>query len=83
MAYLNDLKWQKALSEYPTNQRKVLLCLSHEKYRWRTKERIVKVTGLDQDGVDRVLSELISKDMVRASFSKKKNLIFGLRERVN
>ncbi len=82
MAYLNRLKWQMELSEYGELHKKVLLALSHEKYRWRTRERIAKSTGMSESEVDRALEELISKDRVRASISKKKNVIFGLRERV-
>jgi predicted HTH transcriptional regulator len=82
MAYLNKMKWQEELSEYSELEKKVLLALSHEKYRWRTRERIAKSTGMSESEVDRALEELISKDKVRASFSKKKSVIFGLRERV-
>jgi len=43
---------------------------------------LAKTTCLPEDRVDSVLSDLISKDKVRASISKKKSVIFGLRERV-
>ena len=82
MAYLNKLKWQMEFSEYSEPDKKILLVLSHEKYRWRTRERIAKSTGMSESEVDKALEELISKDKVRASISKKKNVIFGLRERV-
>jgi DNA-binding transcriptional regulator PaaX len=82
MAYLNKMKWQMELSEYGELEKKVLLALSHEKYSWRTRGRIAKSTGMSESEVDRTLEELISKDKVRASFSKKKSVIFGLRERV-
>lgn len=82
MAYLNKMKWQMELSEYCELEKKVLLALSHEKYSWRTRGRIAKSTGMSESEVDRTLEELISKDKVRASFSKKKSVIFGLRERV-
>jgi len=82
MAYLSGLKWQAELPNYNDDERKVLLILSHDEFPWRTKERIAKTTGLPEDRVDSVLSDLISKDKVRASISKKKSVIFGLRERV-
>ena len=82
MAYLNQLKWQKQLEEYSDNERKVLMVLSHEKYRWRTRDRISKISGLSESEVDKILSELIEKNKVRPSISKKKNVIFGLIERV-
>ena len=64
------------------DETKVLLALSHDEYKWRTKERIAKSTGIGPGQVDSVLSQLIEKDKVRLSMSKKKNVIFGLRERV-
>jgi len=82
MAYLNDMQWQSELFKYDDNERKVLLTLSHEKYRWRTKERIAEKTGLSASEVDKILAKLMSQNEVRASISKKKNIIFGLTERV-
>jgi len=83
MAYLTQLDWLKQLTGYSEEKRKVLLALSHEKYLWRSKEKISTVTGLSDFEVDSILSDLMSEDKVRASLSKKKNVIFGLRERVD
>lgn len=83
MSYLTNLKWLQNLSDFTPDQQKVLLALSHERYRWRTRDRIIEVTGLPLGVVDSVLSELIRKDLVRPSFSKKKEVIFGLKERVD
>ena len=83
MAYLTELKWMKNLSDYNTTTQKVLLVLSHEKFKWRTKDKISSKSGLSKDEIEDVLAKLLSLDIIRASFSKKKNLIFGLRERVN
>ena len=82
MAYLNNMQWQSELFKYDESERKVLLTLSHENFRWRTKDRIVKKTGLSASEVDKVLANLMSQNIVRASISKKKNIIFGLTERV-
>jgi hypothetical protein len=82
MAYLRDLEWQKRLSEFDDNQQKILLTLSLDKYKWRTKERLQEVTGLPPSKLDESLSVLIGKGIVRPSFSKTRNLIFGLKERV-
>ena len=83
MKYLSDLKWLKELSELDEPHKKVMLALSHHKYSWRTRERIAKTTGMSESEVDQVLGDLISQDKVRPSISKKKNVIFGLRERVD
>ena len=56
--------------------------MPNPKYRWRTAERIAKVTALKQSEVDSVLSELMARDFVRPSISKNKRVIFGLTERV-
>lgn len=82
MAYLNKLYWQADLSEFDEKQTKVLLVLSDDKFKWRSKERIAKITGMSDFELDEVLSGLMLRDKLRASISKNKNLIFGLRERV-
>jgi hypothetical protein len=71
------------MGRFDPDEQKVLLALSQDGYRWRTRERIAEVTGLDPQVVDEKLSDLISADLVRPSFSKKKEIIFGLRERVD
>ena len=83
MPYLNNLQWQAELFKYNDDERKVLLALSHEKYSWRTKNRIVNKTGLSEDEIDKILANLMSNNKIRASISKKKNIIFGLTERVD
>ncbi len=82
MKYLNNLKWLTRLDQFTPEEQKVLLALSHAKYKWRTRERLLDVTGLPPDTLDDTLSGLISKEIVRPSFSKNKHVIFGLRERV-
>ncbi len=82
MSYLNSLTWQSDLGSYETNQQKVLMALSSSKFKWRTKERISKSVGLSESETDETLSKLMSLNLVRASISKKKNIIFGLTERV-
>lgn len=81
--YRNDLAWQEEFDQFDPVEQKVLLALSHAKYRWRTRDRLLEVTGLDPKELDSVLARLLSRHIVRPSFSKKKNIIFGLRERVN
>ncbi len=83
MGYLTELKWMKKLDRFTDEQQKVLLALSHDKFKWRTRDRLIEVTGLDSWILDKILSELIELNMVRPSFSSSKNIIFGLRERVD
>lgn len=80
MAYRSGLQWMKDLSSFSKTQQQVLLALSHEKYRWRTRDRIASVTGLSPSELDSVLSELMEKGLVVISRSKKQNIIFGLKE---
>ena len=82
MSYRNDLKWQRELSRFDPNEQKVLLALSHEKYRWRTRDRLAEVTRLEPQDLDHVLAGLLEKDVIRPSFSKNRNLIYALKERV-
>lgn len=82
MRYLTNLLWQNRLSELSENEQKVLLALSSIKYEWRTRKKLLKKTDLDDTKLDKTLSVLISKGFIRPSFSKKKNIIYGLIERV-
>ena len=82
MAYLTNLKWLGDLAEYTREEKKVLLALSHEKYKWRSWDRLHGLTRLESRELDLILADLLEKDLVRPSFSKKRNIIFGLKERV-
>lgn len=82
MGYLTGLDWMKRLDDFTPEQQRLLLALSHDKYKWRTRDRLLEVTGMEPQHLDSTLSELIDRDTVRPSFSKNKNVIFGLRERV-
>jgi RIO-like serine/threonine protein kinase len=77
------LKWTNKLNQFNESEKKVLLALSHDQYKWRTRDAIKKVTGLEEELVDSTLSGLIQKQLVRPTFSKNKNLVFGLKERVD
>ena len=82
MSYLPNLEWMKNLQEYSGQEQKVLLALSHEKFRWRTIPNIAKASGLEPNETEQIISELVKKDLVRPSFSKSKKIIFGLCGRV-
>lgn len=82
MSYRTDLKWMKDLGRFDETKRKLLLALSHDKYKWRTRNRLIAVTQLSEEEVDDALSNLITEGLVRPSFSKSKDIIFGLRELV-
>ena len=82
MPYLNDLKWIKNLEEFSEEEKKVLLALSHDRYKWRSRDRLLELTRLSPRRLDRTLSYLIADDFVRPAFNKERNMIFGIRERV-
>ena len=82
MAYKTDLEWLRNLAEFDPEEQKVLLALSHDKYKWRSRDRLLSLTRLEPAELDSALSSLIEQRLVRPAFSKKRNLIFGLRERV-
>jgi len=71
------------IGQFTPEQQKALLALSHDKYKWRTKERLMSVTGLNEASLEKALSELLGEDLIRPSFSREKNIIFGLAERVS
>ncbi len=80
MAYRSDLDWMSRLDEFSDDETSVLMTLSHERYRWRTRDRVAAVTGLDPKLVDGIFAGLISRGLVRPSVSKRKKIIFGLVE---
>ena len=82
MKYQSNLGWQKKLKTFSEAELKVLMALSVEKYSWRTRDRIASATGFGVSEVDKILAVLIEKGFVRPSMSRKKNIIFGLIERV-
>ncbi len=83
MPYRTDLEWMGELGNFTDDEQKVLLALSKEGKDWRSKKKIHKVTGLDSPKVDEVLAGLFAKGYLRSSFSKRKNIIFGLKEIVS
>ena len=83
MPYLTDLKWIRNLDEFSDEEQKVMLALSDERYKWRTRDRLQKLTNLSTKRLERTLGHLIADDLVRPAFSKKRNVIFGLKERVD
>lgn len=82
MTYLSNLEWMRTLQAFSDQEQKVLLALSHGRFKWRTRPKISKASGLSKDEIDRLLSNLIEAGLVRPSFSRTKKVIFGLRERV-
>ena len=83
MSYDIHLGWLSQMQTFSPEQQKVLLALSNEKYKWRAKDRLRAVTALDTTTLDTTLAQLLKQGVVRPSFSKKRNIIFGLRERVD
>ena len=67
---------------FTPEQQMIIQALSGDEYEWRTAERLLAVTGLRNEALSAALTQLLREDVVKPSFSKKHNLIFGLRERV-
>ena len=82
MPYLTGLEWMKNLDEFSEEEQKIILALSHDKFKWRSRDRLIEATRLSTKRLERTLAHLIAGDLVRPAFSKKRNIIFGLRERV-
>lgn len=74
------LNWTSSFDLFDEDEQKVLAALSNEKYDWRTKSALEKVTGFDGKQLDKTLSNLLKKEVVRPSFSSSKELLFGLKE---
>ena len=82
MSYMTDLDWREDLDEFSEEEKKVLLALSHSKYKWRGRDRLLELTCLKPKRLDRTLAYLIIDDLVRPAFNKKRSIVFGLKERV-
>ena len=82
MAYLNDLDWLRKLDEFSDEEQKILLALSHDKYKWRSRDRLLALTRLSTRRLERTLAHLLVDDLVRPALTDKGNIVFGLKERV-
>lgn len=80
MSYRTGLDWMAKLGKYNDDEVSVLMALSHDKYKWRTRDRLTAVTKMPREKVDSILSEFITNGVVRPSMSKRKKVIFGLVE---
>ena len=82
MPYLDDLDWMSDLDDFSDAERRVLLALSHDKYKWRSRERIRQLTRIRPSRLDRVLSGLLEDDLIEPAFSADRKIVYGLKERV-
>ena len=83
MPYRTDFKWIEKFSEYSQEEQKVMLALSHDKFKWRNRDRLATLTKIDEKELDGILAKLIQKGDIVPSFGKKsRRIIFGLKERV-
>ncbi len=65
---------------YSPEQHQILEALSSD-VRWRSRGRILEITGLAPRALDKSLAELVHNNVVRPVFGKRE-IVFGLRERV-
>jgi hypothetical protein len=79
---LENLSWPKQLTRWTDEQQKVLIALSHDRWRWRTKEGLLGATGLDRHALDEALAGLIQEGVVRPSLSRSGDLIYALADRL-
>lgn len=77
-----NLRWIELSPQLAEAEQKILLALSSDKWEWRTKDRLLAVTGLSREELESSLAGLIRRGLVRPSFSRSRNLIYGLVERV-
>jgi hypothetical protein len=83
MAFLTEnLGWTRQLARFNHDERKVLLTLSDDRYVWRTKEGIIATAGIDKERVESILAALIEDGIVRPAFSRDRDVLFALAERV-
>ncbi len=79
MAYaVENLSWIREMPRLNDEQQKVLLALSHDRYIWRTKQGLMNATGLERDQLESALADVIARNLVRPSFSRNGDIIYGL-----
>ncbi len=80
----HNLKWRFRASEFNRDARKILLALSHKKWKWQTLDSLLSATRLDEDDFNSALKELLDDGLVAGSFIREtRQPIFALAERVN
>ena len=79
------LRWRSHASEFDTDEKKILLALSHQKWVWRTLDNLKAATRLEPDVLEEKLAGLIKKRLVKGSVYKPHTSdarpVFGLVER--
>ncbi|HZK82882.1 MAG TPA: hypothetical protein VFC46_17495 [Humisphaera sp.] len=84
MAYdVENLTWVKQWPQLNDDEQLVLLALSDERFQWRTLKGIIAATALDRAVVEEVLAKLIREKLVRPSFSREREIIYGLVDRIS
>ena len=81
MQYRNDLDWLRKFDEFSDEEPKILLALSHEKYKWRSRDRLLRLTRMNVKRLERTLAHLLVDDLIRPALTDKGNIVFGLKER--
>jgi hypothetical protein len=78
-SFVNRSAVEKPLSP---EQQKIVTVLESGEFCWRTRDRLLALTGLAPEQLDPSLASLLQQNKVRTAFSSNHNVIFGLRERV-
>ncbi len=68
---------------YPLSeeQNRIVHALTDYEFSWRSRKRLLEVTGLEPPVLDHALARLIHHQLVKPAFGKRA-IVFGLRERV-
>ena len=79
------LRWRSHADDFDTDEKKILLALSHKRWVWRTLDNLQAATRLDSDVLEEKLAGLMGKGLVKGSIYKPHSPdsrpIFGLVER--
>jgi len=76
------LDWVKHFSALTEAEQKVLVALSHDRWKWRSKKALESVTRLESSELDRTLANLVQRNIVSGGLSESGQLLFALAERV-
>lgn len=79
-----EMKWLDGieLADQSKAAQKLLILLTHRKYKWRTEHNLSKKSDLARGEVLKELDDLRQQKLITVSLSKSKKIIYGLRGRV-
>ena len=80
----HSLKWRSREHEFGHDERKILLALSHKKWKWHTLDSLRSAVRIEEHEFNSAMRELLDSGLVTGSYIRETHEpIFALVERVD